>query len=154
MLLTMFRPVLALAHCNVADIADTVSTESLVKPRSLFPHLHWPGTGRPTVPKNVDGTLKAKVAIALFFLLFGALKNPIRLHVVAIVGVAMSFKVGAFFCFNVADKAVTCWTMFLVILASLGPSRVEFGRVKELKWVNRTGMSGVCHLHARTDPDN
>ena len=111
----MFRPISAINHCLIAHKAYAFPTKALIEPRSLLPHFHGPGTSRAIVPKNVHGTLKAKMAIALFFSLLAALKFPIRFHFVAIIGIAvLLLKVGTVGCLDFTNIAIAQGAVLLI----------------------------------------
>ena len=140
----MFRPISAINHCLIAHKAYAFPTKALIEPRSLLPHFHGPGTSRAIVPKNVHGTLKAKMAIALFFLLLAALKLPIGLHFVAIIGVAVLFvKLGTVGSLDFTNIAITQGTVLLIDVGTLRPGHVPFGRIKKLKGMPCTPMARV-----------
>ena len=92
----MFGPLGTVNGRFVADKAHTIAAESLIEPRSLFPHFHGPGTGRSMVTEHVHSALKTKMLVALFFLFTRTLVFPIGFHIITIVGVTMLFKLGAF----------------------------------------------------------
>ena len=152
--LTMFRPIWAINHKFIAHKADALPTETFVKPRSLLPHFHRPRARRSVVTENVHSTLKAKVSVSSFLSLLAALKLPVGFHIVAVVCVAVPFKLGAFICLYFANIAIAQRAMFLVDHGAFGPSHLSIGWIEKLKRMVRAAMSGVWQLDPRNDSNH